>query len=122
MSFLIIAGVYASLCCSLFDNASKGTKCRFRAESRGENVKGLGFKICQRFIYLIVHYYLIFLERSEVYKFVDIRTSLMQNRTWVIYGHRFSVVISVSFFFFPQPVSQTYFYAAFLDIRCKFRL
>ena len=78
---LIIAAVNALLYCSLFDNASKRTKCRFlsRAEGRGENVNGRGFKICQRFIYQIVYYFLYFLKRA-----------ITQNKTWVIYGGSFS--------------------------------
>ena len=76
---LIIAAVCALLYCSLFDNASKRTKCRFlsRAEGRGENVKGRGFKICQGFIYLIVYYYLYFLERA---RFINLSTSAPGSR------------------------------------------
>ena len=34
-------------------------------------------------IYLInLYYYLFFLERSEVHKFVDIRAWITQNKTW----------------------------------------
>ena len=66
---LIIAAVYALMHRSIFDNASKRTKYRFlsRAEGRGENVQGRGFKICQGFIHLIVYYYLCFLERKRFY-------------------------------------------------------
>ena len=76
---LIIAAVYALLYCSLFDNASKRIKYRFlsRAESRGENAKGRGFKICQEFIYLIVYYYLCFLERK---RFINLSTSAPGSR------------------------------------------
>ena len=66
---LIIAAVYALMHRSLFDSASKRTKYRFlsRAEGRGENVQGRGFKICQGFIHLTVYYYLCFLERKRFY-------------------------------------------------------
>ena len=76
---LIIAAVCALLYCSLFDNALKRTKCRFlsRAEGRGENVKGRWFKICQGFIYLIVYYYLYFLERA---RFINLSTSAPGSR------------------------------------------
>ena len=85
---LIIAAVNALLYRSLFDNASKRTKYRFlsRAGDRGENVKSRGFNIYQRFIYLIVDYYLYFLERARFMKIVDIRAWIKQNKTWVIYG------------------------------------
>ena len=77
----IIAAVYALFYCSLFDNASKRTKYRFcrgpRVEGRGENVSGRGFKICREFIYLIVYYYLCFLERK---KFIDLSTSAPGSR------------------------------------------
>ena len=91
---LIIAAVYALMHRSLFDNASKRTKYRFlsRAEDRGENVKGRGFKICQRFIYLIVYYYLYFLERARFMKFVDIRAWIKQTKLgylwWFFQGSR----------------------------------
>ena len=76
---LIIAAVCALLYCSLFDNASKRTKCRFlsRAEGRGGNVQGRGFKICQGFIYLIVCYYLYFLERA---RFINLSTPAPGSR------------------------------------------
>ena len=76
---LIIAAVYALMHRSLFDNASKRTKYRFlsRAEGRGENVKGRGFKICQGFIYLIVCYYLYFLERA---RFINLSTPAPGSR------------------------------------------
>ena len=76
---LIIAAVNALLYCSLFDNASKRTKCRFlsRAEGRGENVNGRGFKICQRFIYQIVYYFLYFLKRA---RFINLSTSAPGSR------------------------------------------
>ena len=66
---LIIAAVYALMHRSIFDNASKRTKYRFlsRAEGRGANVQGRGFKICQGFIHLIVYYYLCLLERKRFY-------------------------------------------------------
>ena len=88
---LMIAAVNALLYCSLFDNASKRRKYRFlsRAEDRGENVKGRGFNIYQRFIYLIVYYYLYFLERARFMKFVDIHAWIKQNKTWLIYGGSF---------------------------------
>ena len=60
-----------------------------RAEDRGENVKGRGFNIYQRFIYLIVYYYLYFLERARFMKFVGIRAWIKQNKTWLIYGGSF---------------------------------
>ena len=91
---LIIAAVNALLYRSLFDNASKRTKYRFlsRAEDRGENVKGRGFKICQRFIYLIVYYYLYFLERARFMKFVDICAWIKQAKLgylwWFFQGSR----------------------------------
>ena len=43
-----------------------------RVEGRGENVSGRGFKICREFIYLIVYYYLCFLERK---RFINLSTS-----------------------------------------------
>ena len=95
---LIIAAVNALLYRSLFDNASKRRKYRFlsraedrgeNVEDRGENVKGRGFNIYQRFIYLIVYYYLYFLERARFMKFVDIRAWIKQNKTWLIYGGSF---------------------------------
>ena len=76
---LIIAAVCALLYCSLFDNASKRTKCRFlsRAEGRGENIQGRGFKICQGFICIIVYYYLHFFERA---RFINLSTSAPGSR------------------------------------------
>ena len=75
----MIAAVYALLYYLLFDNDSKRTKWRFlsRAEGWGENVKGRGFKICQRFICLIVYYYLYFLERKRS---IDLSTSVPGSR------------------------------------------
>ena len=75
----MIAAVYALLYYLLFDNDSKRTKRRFlsRAEGWGENVKGRGFKICQRFICLIVYYYLYFLERKRS---IDLSTSVPGSR------------------------------------------
>ena len=88
---LIIAAVYALMHRSLFDNASKRTKYRFlsRAEGRGENVKGRGFKICQGFIYLIVYYYLYFLERA---RFIICRHQRRDHakQNLVIYGGSFN--------------------------------
>ena len=75
----MIAAVYALLYYLLFDNDSKRKKWRFlsRAEGWGENVKGRGFKICQRFICLIVYYYLYFLERKRS---IDLSTSVPGSR------------------------------------------
>ena len=92
---LIIAAVNALLYRSLFDNASKRTKYRFlsRAEDRGENVKGRDFNIYQRFIYLIVYYYIYFLERARFMKIVDIRAWIKQKKNlgylwWFFQGSR----------------------------------
>ena len=70
---LIIAAVCALLYCSLFDNASKRTKCRFlsRAEGRGEMLRGRRFKICQRFIYSI---FIITYFSSSAAKFINLST------------------------------------------------
>ena len=67
MSFcMMIAAVYALLYYLLRKEQSGGFYRGPRAEGRGENVKGRGFKICQGFIYLIV-YYLFFPRAREVY-------------------------------------------------------
>ena len=71
--FLTIEAIYVLLYCSLSDNASKRTKCRFlsRAEGRGEMLRGRRFKICQRFIYSI---FIITYFSSSAAKFINLST------------------------------------------------
>ena len=59
----------------------------------GKKVKGRDFNIYQRFIYLIVYYYIYFLERARFMKIVDIRAWIKQKKNlgylwWFFQGSR----------------------------------